>query len=173
MAIERKGAFTFRNREVTIIGDDLRIGDLAHEFEVLDQDFSPVKGLESTAGKVRIITALPSLETSVCDRETRRFNQEAANLSKDIIILAISMDLPWTQKRWCGGAGIEQVKVFSDSNLKDFGSKYGVLIKEAGVFRRAVFVVDKKDRIAYVAYMAALGDEPKYEEVLEAASKLA
>lgn len=170
--IERKGAFTFRNQEATVIGEDVKVGNLAAEFEVLDNEFKPVHGLESSAGKVRIILALPSLETSVCDRETRRFNQEAASLSKDIVIFAISMDLPWTQKRWCGGANIDQVKVVSDANFKDFGPKYGVLLKEAGVFRRAAFVIDRKDRIRYAAYMPQLGDEPNYEEVLDVARKL-
>ncbi|HWR64695.1 MAG TPA: thiol peroxidase [Bellilinea sp.] len=170
--IERKGAFTFRNREMTVIGEDVKPGNIAAEFEVLDQDFMPFKGLEGTAGKVRIIAAVPSLETSVCDRETRRFNQEAANLSKDIAILVVSTDLPYTQKRWCGAAGIDQVTVVSDALSKDFGAKYGVVLKEVGVFRRAIFVVDKKDTIAYAAYMPALGDEPNYEEVLNAARKL-
>ncbi len=170
--MERKGAFTFRNRDVTVIGEDVKPGNLAAEFEVQDQDFLPYKGLEKTAGKVRIIAAVPSLETSVCDRETRRFNQEAANLSKDIAILVISTDLPFTQKRWCGAAGIDQVTVVSDALAKDFGPKYGVFLKEVGIFRRAIFVVDKKDKIAYAAYMPALGDEPNYDEVLNAARKL-
>lgn len=170
--VERKGAFIFSNKEATVIGDDVKIGDLAAEFEVLDNGFAPVNGLASSAGKVRIILALPSLETSVCDRETRRFNQEAAGLSKDIVIYAISTDLPWTQKRWCGAANIDQVMVLSDANFKDFGPKYGVLLKEPGVFRRAAFVVDRTDRIRYAAYMKQLGDEPSYEEVLAAARKL-
>jgi len=170
--IERKGAFTFRNREMTVIGEDVKPGNLAAEFEVLDNDFLLYKGLENTAGKVRIIAAVPSLETSVCDRETRRFNTEAANLSKDVAILVVSMDLPYTQKRWCGAAGIDQVTVVSDALSKDFGVKYGVYLKEVGVFRRAIFVVDKKDTIAYAAYMSALGDEPNYDEVLNAARKL-
>lgn len=170
--IERKGIFTFRNRDVTVIGEDVKPGDQAAEFEVLNQDFEAVNGLESTTGKVRIIAAIPSLETSVCDRETRRFNQEAANLSKDIAVLVVSMDLPYTQKRWCGAAGIDQVAVVSDSIHKEFGPRYGVLLKEVGVFRRAIFVVDQKGTVAYAAYMPVLGDEPNYEEVIAAARKL-
>jgi thiol peroxidase len=118
---------------------------------------------------VRIITALPSLETDVCDRETRRFNLEAAALSKDIVILAISTDLPYTQKRWCAAAGVDQVTVLSDHMSTDFGLKYGVLIKEVRVLRRAVFVVDRSGKLTYVAYMPALGIEPNYAEVLDAA----
>ncbi|MHB8932923.1 MAG: thiol peroxidase, partial [Bellilinea sp.] len=155
--IERKGVITFRNRDVTIIGEDLKPGNLAPEFEVQNQDWEPVQGLASTAGKVRIIAAIPSLETSVCDTEIRRFNQEAANLSDDIAILVISTDLPYTQKRWCGAAGIDQMLVLSDHLQKDFGPKYGVLMKEIGVLRRAVFVVDKKDTVTYAAYMPAIG----------------
>ncbi len=169
---ERKGLITFRNRDVTIIGENLIPGNLAPEFEVQNQDWETVHGLASTAGKVRIIAAIPSLETSVCDTETRRFNFEAANLSDDIAILVISTDLPYTQKRWCGAAGIDQVTVLSDHLQKDFGPKYGVLMKEIGVLRRAVFVVDKNDNVTYAEYMPAIGVEPDYEAVLTAARKL-
>lgn len=169
---ERKGLITFRNRDVTIIGEDLKPGNLAPEFEVQNQDWETVHGLASTSGKVRIIAAIPSLETSVCDTETRRFNYEAANLSDDIAILVISTDLPYTQKRWCGAAGIDQVTVLSDHLQKDFGPKYGVLMKEIGVLRRAVFVVDKNDTVTYAEYMPAIGVEPDYEAVLAAARKL-
>jgi len=126
-------------------------------------------GLAGTAGKVRIITALPSLDTEVCDRETRRFNLEAAALSKDITILAISTDLPYAQKRWCGAAEVDQVTVLSDHMGLDFGTKYGCLIKEARILRRAAFVVDRSGKITYAAYMPALGEEPNYAEVLAAA----
>lgn len=170
--IERKGAAIFRNREVTIIGEDLKPGDRAPEFEVHNQDWEIVQGLASTANKVRIIAAIPSLETSVCDTETRRFNQEAAKLSEDIAILVISTDLPFTQKRWCGAVGIDQVTVLSDHLFKDFGAKYGVLMKEIGILRRAVFVVDKSNTLRYVAYMPAMGVEPDYDAVIAAAAKL-
>jgi thiol peroxidase len=125
--------------------------------------------LADTQGKVRVISSVLSLETDVCDRETRRFNQEAAALSKDVAILVISNDLPFTQKRWCGAAGVEQVIILSDHMSGDFGVKYGVLIKEARILRRAVFVVDRTGKLTYVAYMLALGDEPNYSEVLDAA----
>ena len=105
----------------------------------------------------------------MCDRETRKFNEEASKLSKNITILVISADLPWTQKRWCGAAGVDQVTTYSDSLKADFGKKYGCLIKEGRVLRRAVFVVDRKRVVRYAAYMPALGDEPNYEEVLAAA----
>ena len=154
---------------MTVIGPDLKPGEAAPEFSVQTLEWAPFNGLASTAGKVRIITALPSLETDVCDRETRRFNLEAAALSKDIAILAISADLPFTQNRWCGAAGVDQVTVLSDHMGTDFGMKYGCLIKEARILRRAVFVVDRAGKITYAAYMPALGVEPNYGEVLAAA----
>ncbi len=169
MTTERFGIVKFRGQDVTVIGEDLKPGDVAPEFTVQSLDWAPFNGLANTQGKIRIITALLSMETDVCDRETRRFNQEAASLGKDIIILVISADLPYTQKRWCGAAGVDQVTVLSDHMSADFGVKYGVLIKEARILRRAVFVVDRTGKLTYVAYMPALGEEPDYAEVLTAA----
>ncbi|MFN7035411.1 MAG: thiol peroxidase [Bellilinea sp.] len=169
--LERNGVITFAGKDVTVVGSDLQAGDLAPEFTVQAQDWSTVSGLSATAGKVRIIASVPSLETSVCDRETRRFNQDASNLSKEIAILVISTDLPYTQKRWCGAAGIDQVMVLSDHMDVDFGKKYGVLLKELRILRRAVFVVDRNNRITYAAYMPTIGAEPDYDAVLEAAKQ--
>jgi thiol peroxidase len=169
MTVERFGIFKFAGKDVTIVGNDIQVGQDAPEFGVQAQDWSMLNALEATQGHVRIIAAVPSLETSVCDRETRRFNEVAASLSKDIVILTISTDLPYTQKRWCGAAGIGQVKVLSDHVTADFGQKYGCLIKEVRLLRRAVFVVDRQRKVRYAAYMPALGDEPNYEEVLAAA----
>jgi thiol peroxidase len=169
MTTERFGIVKFKGQAVTVIGPDLKPGDVAPEFSVQTLEWTPYSGLTNTTGKVRIITAVPSLDTEVCDRETRRFNQEAATLSKDIAILVISTDLPFAQKRWCGAAGVDQVTVLSDHMGVDFGTKYGCLIKEARILRRAVFVVDRVGKINYSAYMPALGEEPNYTEVLEAA----
>jgi len=169
MAIERIGLIQLAGKDATIIGDDVKVGQTAPDFNAQALDWSAVRGLADTKGKVRIIAAVPSLSTDVCDRETRRFNQEAANLSKDIVIEVISMDLPYTQKAWCGAAGVDQVMVLSDHMNAEFGEKYGCLIKERRIFRRSVFVVDHQDKVTYVAYMPALGVEPNYEEVLDAA----
>jgi len=169
MSNERFGIIKFRGQPVTVIGPDLKPGDAAPEFSVQTLDWAAYNGLANTLGKVRIISTLLSLETDVCDRETRRFNQEAAAISKDIAILVISTDLPFTQKRWCGSAGVEQVVVLSDHMDTDFGRKYGCLIKEMRFLRRAVFVVDRLGKITYAAYMPAFGDEPDYAEVLAAA----
>ena len=171
MATERFGLIKVGGKEATVIGDDLIVGGKAPEFTVHSLDWMLKRGLADTEGKVRIIAAVPSLDTEVCDRETRRFNQEAASLSKDIVIEVISTDLPYTQKRWCGAAGVDQVMTLSDHMTAEFGEKYGVLIKERRILRRAVFVVGKDNKLVYVAYMPALGDEPNYSEVLEAAKK--
>jgi thiol peroxidase len=169
MAKERFGILKFRGQDVTVIGENLKAGQKAPEFTVQDLNWAPFKGLENTQGKVRIISSLLSLTTDVCDRETRRFNQEAAALSKDVAILVISTDLPFTQKNWCSAAGVEQVTVLSDHMAADFGEKYGLLVKEARVLRRAVFVVDRNGKLTYVAYMPVFGEEPNYDEVLAAA----
>jgi thiol peroxidase len=171
MDIERKGVFEFRDNPVTVIGEDLKAGDQAPEFSAYDNNWAWTPALQSTQGKVRIIGSLPSLSTSMCDRETRRFNQEAANLGPSIAIVMVSMDLPYTQKNWCAAAGIDKVTTLSDAKEAQFGKKYGVLLKEPGVFRRSIFVVGKNDKVVYAAYMPRLGDEPDYPAVLEAARK--
>ena len=169
MTLERSGMVQFRGHSLSVLGEDLKPGAAAPEFTVQNLDWAAFHGLADTQGKVRIISAVLSLETDVCDRETRRFNQEAAALGKDIAILVLSMDLPFTQARWCGAAGVNQVSVLSDHLTADFALKYGVLVKENRFMRRAVFVVDRAGKLTYVAYMAALGDEPNYAEVLAAA----
>jgi thiol peroxidase len=169
MSVERTGIFKFKDWDVTIIGEDLRPGQPAPEFSAHNPAWETFRGLADTAGKVRIIAALPSLDTSVCDRETRRFNQEAAGLGPQVAILVLSTDLPYAQRRWCGAAGVDQVITLSDHLSAEFGAKYGVLIKELRIFRRAVFVVDRQDKLVYTAYMPLLGDEPDYAQVLAAA----
>lgn len=167
--MERTGIYELGGQGVTIIGPDIEVGSQAPEFGVIDNDWQDVQALASTAGKVRILAAVPSLSTGVCDRETRRFNEEAAALGEDVAILTISQDLPWTQKNWCGAAGVEQVTTLSDARDAEFGEKYGTLIKERRILRRAVFVVDREGKVVYADYMPALGDEPDYEAVVAAA----
>lgn len=169
--LERTGILKVGGQDVTIIGEDIQVGQVAPDFVVQALDWSIVRGLADTQGKVRILAAVPSLDTEVCDRETRRFNQEASALDKDIVIEVISTDLPFAQKRWCGAAGVDQVMVLSDHLYTEFGQKYGCLIKERRILRRAVFVVDRRGIVTYVAYMPALGVEPNYEEVLKAAKE--
>ena len=171
MLTKRKGLIQVGGKDATIIGDDIKVGQKAPEFTVFKTDWTPTKALKETKGKVRIIAAVPSLDTEVCDRETRRFNQEAAALDKDILIFAISTDLPYAQRRWCGAAGVDQVMTVSDSHKTDFGKKYACLIKERRTLRRAVFVINRKGIVVYAAYMPTLGNEPAYDEVLTAAKQ--
>ncbi len=169
MAIERVGLIKFSGNDVTVIGPDIKVGQKAPEFNAVTQAWLPFNALQETKGKVRIVGSLPSLSTSVCDRETRRFNQEASELNDQIVILTVSMDLPYTIKNWCAAAGVDRVITLSDHKDAEFGQKYGVLIKEYRVFRRAAFVIDQNDVVVYAAYMPAIGDEPNYPEVLKAA----
>lgn len=169
--LERKGLIQFGGKDATVIGDDLKVGQQAPSFKAHFQDWSFLDLLKLTRGKVRIIAAVPSLDTDVCDRETRRFNEEAAGLSKDISIIVISTDLPFAQKRWCGAAGISQVMVVSDHLKTSFGKKYGCLLKDHRILRRAMFVIDRKYKVVYVDYMKSLGNEPDYKAVLDAARK--
>jgi thiol peroxidase len=125
MPVERVGLIKFAGKEQTVLGADIKVGQKAPEFTIQKTDWSLAKGLKETKRKVRIIASVPSLDTPVCDRETRRFNEEAAKLGKDIAILVLSMDLPVAQKRWCGAAGVDQVLTFSDVIKADFGKKYG------------------------------------------------
>ena len=171
MSLKRKGLIKIGDQEMTVVGPDIQVGQKAPEFKAHTQNWETFSGLADTQGKVRVIAALPSLETSVCDRETRRFNEAAASLDTEIVILAVSTDLPYTQKRWCGAAGIDQVITLSDHQKAKFGKKYGCLVKERRILRRAVFVVDRADMVVYAAYMPALGDEPDYDAVLEAAKQ--
>ncbi|MFH1480769.1 MAG: thiol peroxidase, partial [Pseudomonadota bacterium] len=136
---ERSGIIAMKGNPLTLMGNELKIGDSAPDAEVLSNDLSPVK-LSSFKGKISIISSVPSLDTPVCDMETRRFNEEAGKLGDSVVILTISMDLPFAQKRWCGAAGVEKVVTLSDHRDAAFGKAYGVLIKELRLLARAVFV---------------------------------
>jgi len=168
MTIKRHGLIKYAGVDQTVIGDDIQVGQKAPDFTIQKNDWSLGKAFRETKRKVRIIASVPSLDTPVCDRETRRFNEEAAKLGKDVAVLVVSMDLPVAQKRWCGAAGVDQVLTVSDVVKTDFGKKYGVLMEPVRLLRRAVFVVDKKRIVRYAAYMPVNGDEPNYDEVLAA-----
>ena len=172
MVTERFGLLSVGGSEVTVLGYDIVVGQKAPEFSAQTLDWEIIKVLEVTKDKVRILAALPSIETGVCDRETRKFNEEAAKLDDDIVIIPISTDLPYTQSKWCAAAGIDQVMMVSDHLETSFGLQYGCLIKERRILRRAVFVVDQEGIVQYVDYMPTLGDEPDYTAVLETAEQL-
>ena len=168
---DRTGIITFQGNPLTLVGQELKVGDKAPGFTVVDNGLSPVT-LSSYAGKVKIISAVPSLDTPVCDTETRRFNQEAAGLPGDVVILTISQDLPFAQGRWCGAAGIDKVITLSDYRDRSFGNAYGVLIKELLLLTRAIFVVDASDTIRYIQVVPEITAEPDYAAVIAAAKKL-
>ena len=171
MPTERNDFYKIGENFVTIFGDDVKVGDTAPDFTSVLPGWAAAKPLEESKGKVIILSAVPSLETDVCDRETRRFNEEASKLSDDIVIYTISTDFPMTQARWCGAAGIDKVKVVSDVLEAEFGLKYGLLIKERRYLRRSVFIVGRNGKLAYVNYLPQLGQEPDYDEVIETAKK--
>jgi thiol peroxidase len=168
---ERPGIITRKGNPLTLVGQEVRGGDPAPDFEVIDNDLSPFK-FSSLKGKVAIISSVPSLDTPVCDIQTRWFNEEAAKLGPGIEILTISMDLPFAQKRWCGAAGVDRVKTYSDHRDAAFGLAYGVLIKELRLLARAVFVVDKAGVLRYIQLVKEMANEPNYDEVLQALGKL-
>ncbi len=164
---ERHGAATFKGNPLTLIGPALTIGSKAPEFQVLGQDLAPVT-LTAFKGKTLLISVVPSLDTPVCDAQTRRFNQEAATLP-GVEILTVSMDLPFAQKRWCGAAGIDKVKVVSDHKDASFGSAYGTLIKELRLLSRAIFLIDRTGTVRYVEYVPEVTSHPNYDAALAAA----
>lgn len=172
MVKERVGLLSVGGSEVTIMGEDIQVGQKAPAFKAQTTKWETVDALKATEGKVRIIAALPSIETGVCDRETRKFNEEAANLAEDIVIIPISADLPYTIANWCAAAGIDKVMMLSDHMEASFGVNYGCLVKERRILRRAVFVIDQQDVVRYVAYMPTLGDEPDYKEVISVAKNV-
>jgi thiol peroxidase len=160
-----------KGKPITLLGETIKVGQKAPDFEVVANDLSPVK-LSSFAGKTCIIASVPSLDTSVCDMETHRFNEEAGKLGGDVVVLTISMDLPFAQKRWCGAAGVKNVQTLSDHRDASFGKAYGVLIKDLRLLARAVFVVDKKGIVCYVQIVPEIATEPDYNAVLKAVKEL-
>jgi thiol peroxidase len=165
--MERENAVTMKGNPLTLVGEPIKVGQKAPNFTVAGNDLSPVQ-LSQFLGKTVVISSVPSLDTPVCDIETRRFNAEAAKLDKNVVILTISMDLPFAQKRWCGAAGIDHVTTLSDYQQADFGMKYGLLIKGLRLLARAVLVVDKNGTIQYIQLVPEIAQEPDYAAVLKA-----
>ena len=171
MTTVRTDVFKIGDNFVTLLGDEVKVGQAAPEFTSALPGWSSVNPLAESKGKVIILSAVPSLDTDTCDRETRRFNEEAAKLGDDIVIYTISCDFPMAQKRWCGAAGIEKVKVVSDVLDAEFGLKSGILIKERRYLRRSVFIVGRDGKLVYVNYLPVLGQEPDYDEVINVAKE--
>jgi thiol peroxidase len=168
---ERKGLITFQGNPLTLVGPELKVGNKAPDFRVVNNSLAPVT-LADYAGKIKVLISVPSLDTPVCDTETRRFNKEAANLPDNVVALTISMDLPFAQARWCGAAGIDRVTTLSDYQDRSFAAVYGVLIGELKLLARAIFVVDAADTIRYIHVVPEITTEPDYDAVLAAVKEL-
>jgi thiol peroxidase len=169
--LERPGLITMKGKPLTLLGPEVKPGAPAPDFTVVANDLSDFR-FSSLQGQVCVLSSVPSLDTPVCDIETRRFNDEAAGLGAAVRLLTISMDLPFAQKRWCGAAGVENLKTFSDHREAAFGLAYGVLIKELRLLARAVFVVDQGGKVQHVQIVPELANEPDYEAVLQAVRRL-
>ncbi len=169
--MERKGLVTFGGNPLTLEGNPVSAGDKAPGFVVLNKELKEVT-LSDFSGKVKIISVTPSLDTPVCDMQARKFNEEARSLSDSIVILNISMDLPFAIARFCAGAGIDRVETLSDHRDGSFGRAYGVLIKELRLLSRSIFVIDSSDVVRYVEITPEIAKEPVYAKAVEAAKKL-
>lgn len=167
---ERTNLITFKGNPLTLVGNEVKLGDTAPDFTVLANDLSPVN-FSSFAGKPVVISSVPSLDTPICDMSTRRFNEEAIALGSNVAILTISMDLPFAQARWCGASDVKDVITLSDHRDASFGLSFGLLIKELRLLARAVFVIDKNSKIQYIELVPEIAQEPNYEAALEALKK--
>ena len=162
---------TFKGSPLTVLGTPLKVGDKAPGFTLTATDMSDISST-SFAGKVLILSVVPSVDTPTCSLQTKRFNKEASELGKDVSILTVSMDLPFAQKRWCGAEGVTNITLGSDFKYRKFGEAYGAFLKEWGLLARALFVVDKGGKIAYVQYVPEVSSEPEYEGALKKVREL-
>ena len=165
--MERIGGTTFQGNPLTLIGPELKVGDKAPDFNLIDSALQPIN-LAATGNGVRIFSVVPSLDTPVCDMQTKRFNDESGKLG-GVTIYTVSMDLPFAQKRWCGAFGVDHVKMLSDHRDGSFGQAFGTLIKELRIMSRAIFVVDKNNVVRHVEYVKELSEHPNYDAALAAA----
>ncbi len=163
---------TLQGTPFTLAGNPVAVGDPAPDFTCIDTELQPVSPLAAFAGSVLVLASVPSLDTPVCDLETRRFNQEAEQLGEDVRIVTVSVDLPFAQKRWCGAAGVERVITLSDHRDLSFGRAYGVLLEDLRLLARAVFVVDRQGVLRYCEVVPEVSSEPEYERILAAIREL-
>jgi thiol peroxidase len=168
---ERTNEVTFQGNPLTLLGDAIEVGQKAPDFEVVANNLTPIK-LADYAGKTLVISVVPSLDTPVCDTQTRTFNEKATDLADDVVVLTLSVDLPFAQARWCGAAGVDRVITLSDYKDLSFGSAYGLVIKELRLLTRAVLVVDKTGTVQYIQIVGEVSQEPDYQAVLDKVSTL-
>lgn len=169
--MERSGVITFQGNPLTLLGPALKPGDKAPAFTLFDGEMKPF-GLSDLSGKIKLLSVTPSLDTPVCDLQLRRFNAEAASLPGDVMVLNVSMDLPFAISRFCTSAGIDKAKALSDHRDAAFGLAYGVLIKELRLLARAIFVLDRSDMIRYVEIVPEITNHPDYEKAVAAAKQI-
>ncbi|MFN8486960.1 MAG: thiol peroxidase [Caldilineaceae bacterium] len=158
----------FRETPMTLLGAPVAVGDKAREVTLATSFVDSFHLLGDTAGKVRLISVIPSIDTGVCDLQTRRMNEEAGKFGDKVVVLTVSVDLPMAQKRWCGAAGVENVKMLSDYKEMAFGQAYGTWVKEIRAEQRSMFIIDANDVVRYVEYIPAIGQHPNYDAALNA-----
>ncbi len=168
---ERRGIIAMKKNPLTLIGPDIKVGDKAPDFTVLNGELLDVK-LNDFIGKIKVISVTPSLDTPVCDLQARRFNHEAASLPNDVVVLNISMDLPFAISRFCTVAEIDRVKALSDHRIASFGTAYGVLIKELRLLARSIFIIDKNNIVRYKEIVPEQSNHPDYDKALEAIGEI-
>ena len=167
-----KRTVTIKGRPMALAGEELKVGMPAPDFKAVGNDMLPMKFSRTYGGKVSVVISVFSVDSSVCDLEGRRFNKEAEALGPDVGVIVLSMDLPFAQKRWCGSAGINAVKTFSDHQKAEFGKSWGLLIKDLRLLARAVYIVDKDGVVKYAQIVPEVAQEPNYDEVLTALKAL-
>lgn len=171
MAQERTGVATFKGNPITLVGPELKAGDKAPDF-ILHKSLVETATLNTFSGKVKLVSVVPSIDTGVCDMQTRKFNEAAAELGDHVVVLTVSVDTPFAQARWCGAAGVDKVVMLSDYKNHSFSDDYGVYIKEFGLAMRSIFVIDENDVISYVEYLPEMTEHPNYEKAIEATKAL-
>ncbi|WP_276352727.1 thiol peroxidase [Cohnella caldifontis] len=169
MAQERPAKF--KGNPITLIGPELKAGDQAPDFS-LSKNLLESASLKDFAGKIKLISVVPSIDTGVCDAQTRRFNEEASKLGENVVVLTVSVDLPFAQSRWCAAAGVDRVVMLSDYKNHSFGETYGVLIKEFALDMRSIFVLDANDKITYVEVLPEMTEHPNYDAAIAAVKAL-
>jgi len=167
MSKETLGGVTLKGNPLTTIGERVNVGDKAPNFKLVANDLSTVT-LDDSAGKVRLISAMPNLATGICDAQTRRFNEEAAKFGDDVVALAVSSEHPFNQKDWCAAAGIDAIQVVSDHMDMNFGDAYGTHVKELRLEQRSVFVIDRDGVVRYVEYVPEIAQHPDYDAAIAA-----
>lgn len=164
---ERTHAATFKGNPVTLVGSEIKVGEQAPHFKLVGKDLADIE-CASFHGKVRVVSVAPSIDTPICAIQTRTFNKEAVSLSEDVVILSVSLDLPFALARFCAAEGIDRVIMASDYKYRSFGEAYGVYLRELGLLTRAVFVIDRAEKIVHAQYVPEVTQEPDYAAVLEA-----